>query len=161
MERGNRFHCAVSILDIDHFKKYNDGYGHDFGDFVLKAFSQQSRDRLSEKTIFARIGGEEFCIVAYFGSAETATDGLQGALDLVRDMQLQTPKTESVNITFSTGIAEFGLDRKMLDELLKNADRTLYFAKANGHSCVIPYSADLFEKRETTLIARVDQQQDK
>jgi len=49
----------------------------------------------------------------------------------------------------------------MLDELLKNAYRALYVAKANGHSCVIPYSADQFEKRETTLIARVDQQQDK
>ena len=46
-------------------------------------------------------------------------------------------------------------------KLLNNADRALYFAKANGHSCVIPYSADLFEKRETRLIARVDQQQDK
>jgi predicted signal transduction protein with EAL and GGDEF domain len=56
---------------------------------------------------------------------------------------------------------EFGLDGKTLDKFLKNADRALYFAKANGRSCVIPYSADLFEKRDTTLIARVDQQQDK
>ncbi len=105
--------------------------------------------------------GEEFRVVDYLGSTETAADDLKGALDLVRDRQLQTRKTESVNIAFSTGIAELGPDGKTLDKLLKNAGRALYFAKANGRSCVIPYSADLFEKRETTLITRLDQQLDK
>ena len=64
--------------------------------------------------------------------------------------------TELVNISFSAGIAEYGVDGQTLDELLKNADRALYFAKANGRSCVIPFSADLFEKRDATLIAKVD-----
>ncbi len=150
------FHCTVSILDIDHFKRYNDEYGHDFGDFVLKTFAQQVRVQLADKTIFARIGGEEFCVVDYSGGAEMAREKLQGALDAVRDLQLDTPKTESVNITFSAGVAEYGRDGDSLDDLLKNADRALYYAKANGRSCVIPYSAELFEKRDTTLIARVD-----
>ena len=150
------FHCTVSILDIDHFKRYNDEYGHDFGDFVLKTFAQQVRVQLADKTIFARIGGEEFCVVDYSGGAEMAREKLQGALDAVRDLQLDTPKTESVNITFSAGVAEYGRDGHTLDDLLKNADRALYYAKANGRSCVIPYSAELFEKRDTTLIARVD-----
>jgi diguanylate cyclase (GGDEF)-like protein len=150
------FHCTVSILDIDHFKRYNDQYGHDFGDFVLKTFADQVRAQLTDKTIFARIGGEEFCVVDYSGSAEMAKGKLQGALDAVRDLQLDTPKTEFVNITFSAGVAEFRKDGETLDDLLKNADRALYYAKANGRSCVIPYSADLFEKRDTTLIARVD-----
>ena len=150
------FHCTVSILDIDHFKRYNDEYGHDFGDFVLKTFAEQVRVQLADKTIFARIGGEEFCVVDYSGGAEMAREKLQGALDAVRDLQLDTPKTESVNITFSAGVAEYGRDGHTLDDLLKNADRALYYAKANGRSCVIPYSAELFEKRDTTLIARVD-----
>ena len=150
------FHCTVSILDIDHFKRYNDEYGHDFGDFVLKTFAQQVRIQLADKTIFARIGGEEFCVVDYSGGAEMAREKLQGALDAVRDLQLDTPKTEFVNITFSAGVAEYGRDGHTLDDLLKNADRALYYAKANGRSCVIPYSAELFEKRDTTLIARVD-----
>ena len=150
------FHCTVSILDIDHFKRYNDEYGHDFGDSVLKTFAEQVRVQLADKAIFARIGGEEFCVVDYSGSSEVAKDKLQGALDMVRDLQLATPKTETVNITFSAGVAEYGKDGETLDDLLKNADRALYYAKANGRSCVIPYSADLFEKRDTTLIARVD-----
>jgi diguanylate cyclase (GGDEF)-like protein len=150
------FHCTVSILDIDHFKRYNDEYGHDFGDSVLKTFAEQVRVQLADKAIFARIGGEEFCVVDYSGSSDVATGKLQGALDVVRDLQLATPKTETVNITFSAGVAEYGKDGETLDDLLKNADRALYYAKANGRSCVIPYSADLFEKRDTTLIARVD-----
>jgi len=156
LQRVSDFHCTVSILDIDYFKRYNDQYGHDFGDFVLKTFARQIQDHLSEKTIFARIGGEEFCLVDYSGSATTATDKLQTTLNTVRNLQLQTPKTESVNISFSAGVAKYGIDGKTLDELLKNADRALYYAKANGRSCVIPYSADLFEKRDTTLIAQVD-----
>ena len=150
------FHCTVSILDIDHFKRYNYEYGHDFGDSVLKTFAEQVRVQLADRAIFARIGGEEFCVVDYSGSSEVAKGKLQGALDMVRDLQLATPKTETVNITFSAGVAEYGKDGETLDDLLKNADRALYYAKANGRSCVIPYSADLFEKRDTTLIARVD-----
>ena len=83
-------------------------------------------------------------------------NNLEEALGKVQGLQLKTPITESVNISFSAGIAEYGVDGKTLDELLKNADRALYYAKANGRSCVIPYSAELFEKRDTTLIAKVD-----
>ena len=155
-ERQPDFHCAVSILDIDHFKRYNDEYGHDFGDFVLKTFADQVRAQLTEKTIFARIGGEEFCVVDYSGSADIASEKLEDALEAVRDLQLDTPKTEHVNITFSAGVAEFGKDGETLDDLLKNADLALYYAKANGRSCVIPYSAELFQKRDRTLVARVN-----
>ena len=156
VQKISDFHCTVSILDIDHFKRYNDEYGHDFGDFVLKTFAEQVRAQLDKKTIFARIGGEEFCVIDYSGSVEGATGNLRGALDAVRNLQLHTLKTESVNITFSAGVSEYGRHGETLDDLLKNADRALYYAKANGRSCVIPYSADLFEKRDTTLIARVD-----
>tara|TARA_B100000686_G_scaffold30430_1_gene31194 strand:- start:545 stop:814 length:270 start_codon:yes stop_codon:yes gene_type:complete len=82
-------------------------------------------------------------------------NNLEEALGKVQGLQLKTPITESVNISFSGGIAEYGVDGKTLDELLKNADRALYYAKANGRSCVIRYSAELFEKRDTTLIAKV------
>ena len=56
--------------------------------------------------------GEEFRVVNYSGSTVTAADDLKGVPDLVRDRQLQTPRTESVNIAFSMGIAEFGPDGK-------------------------------------------------
>ncbi len=150
------FHCFVSILDIDHFKGYNDKYGHDFGDFVLKEFAAQIKTQIPSESIFARIGGEEFCVVDFEKTGMNTRNNLEEALGKVQGLQLKTPITESVNISFSAGIAEYGVDGKTLDELLKNADRALYYAKANGRSCVIPYSAELFEKRDTTLIAKVD-----
>ena len=150
------FHCFVSILDIDHFKGYNDKYGHDFGDFVLKEFATQIKKQIPEESIFSRIGGEEFCVVDFEKTGINTRNYLEEALGKVQGLQLRTPITESVNISFSAGIAEYGEDGKTLDELLKNADRALYYAKANGRSCVIPYSADLFDKRDTTLIAKVD-----
>ena len=150
------FHCFVSILDIDHFKGYNDKYGHDFGDFVLKEFAAQIKTQIPAESIFSRIGGEEFCVVDFEKTGMNTRNNLEEALGKVQGLQLKTPITESVNISFSAGIAEYGVDGKTLDELLKNADRALYYAKANGRSCVIPYSAELFEKRDTTLIAKVD-----
>ena len=153
---STQFHCFVSILDIDHFKGYNDKYGHDFGDFVLKEFAVQIRNQIPPKSIFSRIGGEEFCVVDFEKTNMNSRKNLEQALSKVQGLQLQTPITESVNISFSAGIAEYGVDGETLDQLLKNADRALYYAKANGRSCVIPYSADLFEMRDTTLIAKVD-----
>ena len=150
------FHCFVSILDIDHFKGYNDKYGHDFGDFVLKEFAAQIKTQIPAESIFSRIGGEEFCVVDFEKTGMNTRNNLEEALGKVQGLQLKTPITESVNISFSAGIAEYGVDGETLDELLKNADRALYYAKANGRSCVIPYSAELFEKRDTTLIAKVD-----
>ena len=149
------FHCFVSILDIDHFKGYNDKFGHDFGDFVLKEFAAQIKNQIPSGSIFSRIGGEEFCVVDFEKTGMHTRNNLEEALGKVQGLQLKTPITESVNISFSGGIAEYGVDGKTLDELLKNADRALYYAKANGRSCVIRYSAELFEKRDTTLIAKV------
>ncbi|MBO68387.1 MAG: hypothetical protein CL398_08755 [Acidiferrobacteraceae bacterium] len=149
------FHCIVSILDIDHFKVYNDQYGHEFGDFVLRTFARQVRGQIAEDSIIARLGGEEFCVVDFHNTRSSATERLETALDIVKDLQLKTPKVDSVNISFSAGVAEYAVDGLTLDELLRNADKALYFAKANGRSCVIPYSADLFEKRDMTLIAKL------
>ncbi|XXK28114.1 GGDEF domain-containing protein [Arenicellales bacterium nBUS_45] len=156
ISQSSEFHCTVSVLDIDHFKNYNDKYGHSFGDLVLKTFANLIQSQLGRQTIFARIGGEEFCVIEYSGSTKLAKQNLQSALTKARNLQINTLKSEFVNISFSAGVAQYGKDGETLDKLLQNADRALYFAKANGRSCVIPYSVDLFEHRDNTLIARTD-----
>ena len=99
------FHCFVSILDIDHFKGYNDKFGHDFGDFVLKEFAAQIKNQIPSGSIFSRIGGEEFCVVDFEKTGMNTRNNLEEALGKVQGLQLKTPITESVNISFSAGIA--------------------------------------------------------
>lgn len=146
--------CAISILDIDYFKKFNDTYGHEFGDYVLERFCQQIQKMLTPTSFFARIGGEEFCLMQVKSDKGNSTSNIQQILESIKDMQLDTPTEKTVYISFSAGVAEYGKDGTTLDVLLNNADKALYYAKQNGRSCVIPFSADLFEKRADIVYAK-------
>jgi len=143
---------AVCILDIDHFKAFNDRYGHEFGDHVLKYFSKKVSDALDDDCFFARIGGEEFCVFSYSRTERQLNALIDTVLDSIKDEDIITPEQVTTNISFSAGIAEYSIDGKTLDDLLNNADKALYFAKAAGRSRVISFSTELFEKRDYTLI---------
>jgi len=145
---------TISILDIDYFKKFNDSYGHEFGDYVLTVFCDHIKELISPISFFARIGGEEFCLVQDQSSKSGGTNHIQHLLQSIKDIQLETPTEKQVNISFSAGIAEYGKDGTTLDSLLNNADKALYYAKQNGRSCVIPFSTDLFEKRADIIYAK-------
>ena len=143
---------SICILDIDHFKQFNDRYGHEFGDHVLKYFSEQVNLALDDDNFFARIGGEEFCIFSYSRSGSDLNAIIDGILESIKDGDIVTPGQQVTNISFSAGIAEYTKNGTTLDELLNNADKALYFAKASGRARVISFSTDLFEKRNDTLI---------
>jgi len=145
---------TISILDIDYFKKFNDSYGHEFGDYVLTVFCDHIKALISPISFFARIGGEEFCLIQEQSSKSGGTNNIQNILQSIKDIQLETPTEKQVNISFSAGIAEYGKDGTTLDSLLNNADKALYYAKQNGRSCVIPFSTDLFEKRADIIYAK-------
>ena len=143
---------SICILDIDHFKQFNDRYGHKFGDHVLKYFSEQVNLALDDDCFFARIGGEEFCTFSYSRSGSDLNAVIDDILDSIKDGDIVTPEQRVTNISFSAGIAEYTKDGTTLDELLNNADKALYFAKAAGRARVISFSTDIFEKRDDTLI---------
>jgi diguanylate cyclase (GGDEF)-like protein len=146
--------CSVSVLDIDFFKKFNDTYGHEFGDYVLEVFCSHIKKMITPLSFFARIGGEEFCLIQDKSDKAEGTIKVQEILESIKDMQLATPAEKKVNISFSAGVSEYGKDGMTLDVLLNNADKALYFAKQNGRSCVIPFSTELFEKRDDVLYTR-------
>jgi|GEM_PF-691090 len=146
--------CAISVLDIDFFKKFNDTYGHEFGDYVLERFCEHITKLITPISFFARIGGEEFCLIQDKSDKDDSTTNIEQILESIKDMQLQTPTESSVNISFSAGVSEYGKDGTTLDVLLNNADKALYYAKQHGRSCVIPFSTELFEKREDMLFAK-------
>jgi diguanylate cyclase (GGDEF)-like protein len=123
--------CAA-LLDLDHFKEFNDLNGHPAGDTHLKEAASMWRARLRSADLIARYGGEEFAVLL------TATDAHQ-AQDVIETLRACVPSEETV----SAGIAEWdGVESSA--ELLIRADRALYEAKRNGRNRTIAIHAPRF-----------------
>ena len=122
----------IAMLDLDHFKRINDGYGHLAGDKVLKIVAAQLRKHLRPNDFIARFGGEEFVLLI---PDTTLAMGLQ-VLEKLRAAIAACPfhfKGEPVTLTCSIGLAPFKLaDRS--EQVLKRADEALYRAKDNGRN---------------------------
>ena len=131
-QRGNSL--SLAMLDLDHFKRINDGYGHLAGDKVLKIIANVLRKRLRPNDFIARFGGEEFVLLMPNSSlteALAAGDALRTAIE-------GCPfhfKGEPVTITVSMGVAQFQPGERS-DLALKRADAALYRAKAAGRNQV-------------------------
>jgi diguanylate cyclase (GGDEF)-like protein len=138
---------AVGILDVDHFKRVNDTYGHLTGDSVLTAIAAATQTLLRDYDLVGRIGGEEFAFVLTCGPiqavevAERLRQAIPGiAIPEVRDASPDSPRPTGV--TVSIGLATAGDVTWSLDEFLIYADRALYAAKGNGRNCVFSITAD-------------------
>lgn len=130
---GQRY--SVAICDIDHFKKYNDRYGHLAGDQVLRSIAQTIRRALRQGDVLYRYGGEEFVAVL----PEQPVVEAASAMNRVRDAieRLGIAGAEQGVVTISVGVAE--LDATIdanLEAWLRRADAALYRAKANGRNRV-------------------------
>ncbi|MDR7286227.1 diguanylate cyclase (GGDEF)-like protein [Pseudomonas corrugata] len=124
---------ALALIDIDHFKKINDRYGHPEGDYVLQVLAKVLSTQLRDIDSPARVGGEEFAILFPESSAA------QGVLVLERVRQhLATHPLrlagETVTVTFSAGVVEFAGGTEGVEQLFEAADRSLYTAKASGRN---------------------------
>lgn len=122
----------LGILDLDHFKRINDGYGHLAGDKVLKIIAGQLRKRLRASDFIARFGGEEFVLLL----PTTPMDEGLALLERLRESIEQCPfhfKGERVTVTVSMGITAFSQGERS-DVVLKRADQALYRAKDEGRN---------------------------
>jgi diguanylate cyclase (GGDEF)-like protein/PAS domain S-box-containing protein len=123
---------AVMFIDLDHFKRFNDSFGHDAGDFVLQSFTKLLTSHFRGSDIICRYGGEEFALVLPDSSlidAEIRADDLRTK---VRQLAISHRETALGPITCSVGIAEFPEDGSTAEELLRVADKFLYEAKTQG-----------------------------
>ena len=123
---------AVMFIDLDHFKRFNDSFGHDAGDFVLQSFTKLLTSHFRGSDIICRYGGEEFALVLPDSSlidAEMRADDLRTK---VRQLAISHRETALGPITCSVGIAEFPEDGSTAEELLRVADKFLYEAKTQG-----------------------------
>ena len=131
--RGNE-PLAVYMIDIDHFKKYNDNYGHIAGDRALKQVADviRSSARRASDLVF-RYGGEEFCVVSSGVSSRDAQFIAQSIIDGVRELNTPHASGENGKLTVSIGLTyAHGLDGFDTESLLRRADRALYAAKTGG-----------------------------
>lgn len=121
------------LLDIDHFKKINDRYGHSAGDEVLKSFARVVEGILRQEDIFGRLGGEEFGIIL----GETDRDHIQRIsrrlLEVVQNMRVVTPGHTIEKTTISMGVRIYDKNQT-LEELYEKTDRLLYQAKDEGRN---------------------------
>ncbi len=124
-------------LDIDHFKKINDTYGHDVGDIVLKRFAQIIISNLRESDMAFRLGGEEFLLMLPYTIREEAVNMGKRLREATRVGGCIDHQNEPICYTFSGGIADTEEAGFSLDNLLKLADRKLYTAKESGRDKII------------------------
>lgn len=131
---------AVAMLDIDHFKRVNDTYGHLAGDAVLAALSATLRALLREYDIIGRFGGEEFSILlphTDMASAQQITERLRTKLaEITVAANHGTGAETPLQVTVSIGVASLETSRRDLDELIAAADAALYRAKSQGRNQV-------------------------
>ncbi|MNG82752.1 Response regulator PleD [compost metagenome] len=130
----NGGHLAMAILDLDHFKRINDNYGHLAGDKVLKIVADQLRKRLRGRDFIARFGGEEFVLLL----PQTSPAAAAQVAEVLRAVIEACPfhfKGERVVITTSIGVGAFRSGERG-DQVLKRADQALYRAKELGRNRV-------------------------
>lgn len=127
---------SLLMLDIDHFKNYNDKFGHTSGDIVLKNLSHTITDFLKESDhVISRFGGEEFCIIL-------SSQDRNSAFKIADELRVRIEKTKiilrklSTQVTVSIGVASFPQDALEPDELILKSDKAMYEAKQKGRNRV-------------------------
>lgn len=127
---------SILIMDVDHFKKVNDNYGHIAGDRVLKALANILISTLKKDAIAIRYGGEEFLILLPNTKADDAQIIAERMRKVVKQSSISIAENKNINITISIGVASFLDDSEGLDDLLNRADEKLYEAKKSGRNSV-------------------------
>jgi diguanylate cyclase (GGDEF)-like protein len=144
LKSAGRFKKPLSVLvcDIDHFKKVNDTYGHDFGDLVIKGFGDVLKRTKRDTDVVGRFGGEEFVLVC----EETDAEGAALLAERVRaELEATSFNAESgpVRVTCSVGVATFPAAGPDWDALFKATDEALYASKRGGRNRVTVWSPRL------------------
>ncbi len=135
-----QIHLSFLMVDVDHFKSFNDKYGHLVGDQILRSIGKIVKESIREIDIAGRYGGEELCVCL----PDTARDGAHFAAERIRsaiDKASIKAYDTLIKITVSIGIATFPLDGKLPAELIDKADWALYRAKKRGRNRICTFGA--------------------
>jgi diguanylate cyclase (GGDEF)-like protein len=127
---------SALMLDVDHFKKINDSYGHAAGDIALRNLAQLIKTNLRDSDLACRFGGEEFAVLLPNTNAEEAMGMANMLKQLMASTIIALADENALSLTASFGIAENG---ETVEDLLNHADKAMYAAKNSGRNHVMSY----------------------
>jgi diguanylate cyclase (GGDEF)-like protein len=153
LERSKRYNVSLSLvmMDIDHFKKINDTYGHETGNIILKQVSEILKENTRKADIVFRYGGEELCILL----THTPKEGAFSYSEKIRKFIEEYPfaGNKAIKVTLSFGIAAYPEDNVYSGkEIINAADIALYHAKETGRNRVVLYEPSLLAKAKTKTL---------
>ncbi|MGM0509425.1 MAG: GGDEF domain-containing protein [Fusobacteriota bacterium] len=133
LERYNRYGNKLCLImfDIDHFKKFNDKYGHDIGDLVLKEVTKSVSKEIRQTDTFARWGGEEFMVLAPETDLEAGKVFAEKLRKKIEDIKFKSHDIGEVTCSF--GVTQINKEDNM-DTFTKRVDEALYLSKENGRN---------------------------
>ena len=134
----NNQHIAVIMFDIDFFKKFNDTYGHECGDFVLKSVADLIRKNLRESDVASRYGGEEFTALLIDAGKEEAMAVAERIRSTINEHDF-VYNNQQLHVTISGGVSVFDAQTNLVsspNEFVNQADQGLYMSKNNGRNRV-------------------------
>ena len=127
---------AVLMIDVDHYKRYNDAYGHAVGDLVLITLANFLKNGIRAEDIACRYGGDEFALVLNEATAEGARGRAEALVAKVKELRFTHEARVIEGFTLSVGIATYPENGATLAELMDAADKALYQAKRDGRDRV-------------------------
>jgi diguanylate cyclase len=144
--RVRRNHNPLSLLmiDVDHFKRVNDTYGHSMGDYVLQQIAQHLQWNLREFELLGRYGGEEFAIILIdedANSAKQTAERLREAIEQLVFIDPADPQKHQIQCTISVGIASYNDGAGDYSSWIRAADAALYKAKRSGRNTCVSYQS--------------------
>ncbi|MGD1715040.1 sensor domain-containing diguanylate cyclase [Dapis sp. BLCC M172] len=135
----NQQPLSVIMVDVDHFKNFNDTYGHDVGDMVLRELAKFLEGQVRESDIVCRYGGEEMTLILINTPLDIAKQRAENICSGIRELSLQNQGEVLSSLTVSLGVASFPLDGTTGEEIVQKADKALYQAKKAGRNRVVLY----------------------
>lgn len=130
---------SLLMLDLDHFKRFNDNFGHDAGDFVLKEISALLKRSVGDDEIACRLGGEELAVLLPQSNMKQATEFANTLCEAVRSLHLEHKGLSLGQLGVSIGVSTYPKPSSDMESLVKMADQALYMAKDLGRSRVVNY----------------------
>ena len=134
--RRSQRSLTLLIADVDHFKRFNDDYGHEAGDLVLQRIASELAPALRESDTVCRYGGEEFVVLMAGASSAQAQVKAEALCKRVQDIKLEYEGVVLRPLTISVGVASWPDDTLQPEKLMGLADKALYRAKRNGRNRV-------------------------